>query len=102
MLIGIIDVAGNDLDFCLVVDEKDAELAKKCGEMGMLAWYCATHPEDWEDNEYFTKEDVESFYDLGYCEPTEILLKRYGIPYTIVNPEYNEKDEMIADDYVEV
>jgi uncharacterized membrane protein len=85
----------------LEVAEKDADLAMKCGVKGLDAWYCASHPEDWDDDdECFSREDVDSFYDLGYAEPAEILLKKYGVEYTLLDPEYDENDEVICDDYI--
>lgn len=102
MKIGIIDGAGNDLTFVLEVEEKDADIAMKCGAKGLDAWYCASHPEDWENDEYFTQEDVDSFYDLGYAEPAEMLLERYCVSYKLLDPEYDEDDNLICDAYVEV
>jgi len=101
MRVAIIDGAGNDLSFVLNVPYEDIELTKKLGVEGLLAWYCASHPEDWEDDEYFTRDDVESFYDLGYAEPAMMLLDKHGIKYTLEDVEYDEKDEIVCYDWAE-
>lgn len=87
----------NDLNFSLRIDPKDLKETVDCVDKGMLAWYCATHPEDWEDDDDFSREDIESFYDLGYCEPTEMLLNKRGIQYELLDIEIDDDGEAVAD-----
>ena len=87
----------NDLDFTLVIkDESKKDKVIECMEKGIDAWYGATDPEHYK-GDAFTKEEVEGFYWEGYAEPTEILLKREGIEFELVEDEYNEDGERIAD-----
>ena len=96
----------NNCDFgILLEDAKDAPKAKEYGIAGLRAWYDATSdPEDIEGNEYFTSEEIEGFYGLGYAEPTEMLLRKEGIKFEIVDLQYEDDDEEygepICDDIV--
>lgn len=100
----IFAIQGNtnyDMGFAVIVkNDEDYDRAKKLALIGWDAWWYATNPEDWENNEYFSKEDVESFYDMGYVEPASILLDRESISYEIKTcfdkhgdllPEFKEK-----------
>lgn len=101
MKVAIIDGGGNDLDFVLDVALEDIELTKRLGVKGLLAWYCASHPEDWKDDEDFTRDDVDSFYGLGYAEPAMMLLEKHGIAYTLMDPEYDPDGNLICYDWAE-
>ena len=83
----------NDSDFAFRVKAEDADRAIELSVRGLLAWYCAAHPEDWEDDEDFTREDLESFWDSGYADPARILLDRHGIWYEDVDIEYDTDGE---------
>ncbi len=93
-----------DIGFAVSVNEKDKERAKELIKTAWNAWWYASHPEDWIDNEYFSKEDVASFYESGYSEPTEQILTQAGIDYEIHScfdadgelfPEFNQDYEFI-------
>ena len=93
-----------DIGFAVSVNEKDKERATKLIKIAWNAWWYASHPEDWIDNEYFLKEDVASFYESGYAEPTEQILMQAGIDYEIhpcfdadgeLFPEFNQEYEFI-------
>lgn len=98
MILAIID-AYNDCSFSLkIADESSKETVDKVKKYmleGLDAWYCAAHtPVDYEGT-LFSCEEVANFYDLGYAEPTEILLGRDGIGYELVdmNESSDEDDE---------
>lgn len=98
MKIGYVD--SNDCDFTIVIsDDSQKDKVIKCIEKGIGAWYCATNPEDYDDDA-FTKEEVEGFYWNGYAEPTEALLKREGIEFELVENEYDDDGNLIADEIV--
>ena len=87
----------NDCDFTILIqDESLADKVVDCMLRGIDAWYCAAHPETYDGNDY-TKEEVEGFYWEGYATPTCELLEREGIEYELVDDEYNEDGERIAD-----
>jgi hypothetical protein len=90
MIIAMIDNC-NDCSFAIkIANEAAAEKTKEYMQEGLSAWYCAAHtPIDYE-GEYFSKEEVESFYDAGYAEPTEELLTKNGIEFELVDIEYDE------------
>lgn len=81
----------------LLEDAKDAPKAKEYGIAGLDAWYQATLDPEERDSKYFTAEDIEGFYDLGYAEPTEMLLENDGIEFKIVDLRYADDDEECAD-----
>lgn len=67
---------------------------------GLEAWYCAAHvPVDYE-GKYWTNEDVECFYGMGYAEPTIELLDRFGIEHELVDIEYDENGDIANADEV--
>lgn len=84
-------VSRNNLDIGFglrIMDDKRIDEAKHLALIGYAAWSLATDPEYFEEeygSEYFTKEDVESFYGFGYQEPIEILLERFGIEHEFID-----------------
>lgn len=98
MRIGYTD--DNDCDFTIVIsDDSQKDKVIECIEKGISAWYCATNPEDYDDDA-FTKKEVEGFYWEGYAEPTCELLERAGIKYELVEDEYDEDGRRIVDEIV--
>lgn len=99
MVIAICD--SNNQSFAVKFDDDSVkEQVKTCMKEGLDVWYCAAHvPVDYEGS-LFTKEEVEDFYDLGYAEPTEILLDRLGISYEIADIETDDDDFIINVDEV--
>ena len=90
----------NDLDFTIVInDDSQKDKAIECMEKGIDAWYCAAHPETY-DGDDFTSEEIEGFYWEGYAVPTLELLKREGIEHKLVEDEYDEEGNRIADEIV--
>lgn len=73
-----------DMGFALDFQPEYYEEGKRLAKIGWDAWWCATHPEDWEDESVLTKEYVESCYWDGYMEPAIDLLHDANIPYTEV------------------
>lgn len=98
MIIAITD--SNEDNFAIRFnDPSKADIVADCMERGLGAWYAATDPESYEDD-LFTKEDIEGFYDAGYAEPTMELLKRNGIEFECVDIEYDENNKIIADEVI--
>ncbi len=96
MTIALIDQT-NDCSFAIeIYDASQIELAKELMSAGLSAWYEAAH-ENIEDDEYFTAEEKSAMYDDGYAEPALELLERYGIECKLIDLEYNEDEEPIAD-----
>ena len=94
MILGVVDWQ-NDCNFGIEFDAKEKlELVKKLAIDGLATWYQAAH--DDKTNEYFTKDEVEAFYDSGYAEPTSELLDRYGITHKIVDLKYDENNECVT------
>lgn len=90
----------NDLDFTIeFMDESKKDKVIECMEKGISAWYRATDPENYEGDD-FTIEEVEGFYWDGYAEPTETLLKREGIEFELVENEYANDGNLVADEIV--
>ena len=90
MIIAMLD--NNDCNFAIKFNDKSQK--KKIKEFmraGLSAWYQAAN-EDIEGNEYFTAEEIEGMYDLGYAEPTCELLERNGIEAECIDVEYDEND----------
>ena len=74
-----------DMSFeVLVKNDNQMDVAIRAVKEGWNAWLAATTPEEW-NGEYFTKEEVESFYELGFTEPTQIILDRLQISYEFVS-----------------
>ena len=102
MIIAILD--DNECNFGIKFDDVSLkDKIKEYMEEGLAAWYaaayCAENDEEYE-NDYFTKEEIESFYWAGYAEPTEKLLEKNNIPFESVDLEYNDDDEVINVDEV--
>lgn len=90
MIIALVDNY-NDCSFAVKFDDKTVlEKVKKYMREGLEAWYCAAHEPIDYDGDLFTKSEVASFYDLGYAEPTSILLDRDNIKHEIL--KYNENE----------
>ncbi len=88
----------NDCDFAVKFDDETKENeVRKAIQVGIDTWYEAAHT-DIEGNEYFTKEEIEAFYESGYAEPTCEILDKLGIEYEIVDVEYNDNDEVVCDE----
>lgn len=98
----------NDCNFTVRFDNpEDADKVRQAIKIGIVAWYVAAHDnEDIQDylmdegNEYFTADEIECMYDLGYAEPTTDLLLRWGIDHETLDVEYDEDDNIICDDIV--
>lgn len=95
MLLAVRD--SNECDFGIeFFDESKLELVEKLASAGLGAWYQSAS--DDMKNEYFTEEEIESFYNDGYAEPTSELLDRYDIKYRIVDLEYDAHGNCICDE----
>lgn len=90
MILAMIDEE-NDCSFAVMfANETTKEKVEEYMREGLDAWHCAADvPVDYE-GKYWTNEDVECFFDLGYAEPTAELLDRFGIEHEIVDIEYDE------------
>ena len=96
----------NDLSFeILIKNDNQLGTAIKAVQEGWDAWNAATNPDDWE-GKYFNKDDVESFYNIGFTEPAQILLDRLNIEYECIscydddgewNGKYNVSDAIFID-----
>lgn len=96
MVLAITD--SNDCDFAIrFPDVSLKDMVRGCMLIGLEAWYAAAHPETWERNEW-DKEEVESFYGLGYAEPTMKLLDRHGIDYECFGIEFDEDENVVDED----
>lgn len=96
MILGVLD--SNDCDFGIKFEDADKlDLVKKLARDGLATWYQAAHIDEDEENEHFTKEEVEAFYGSDYAEPTSELLDRYGIEHEIINLEFNDDGECITE-----
>lgn len=85
MTIAIYD--SNDCNFAIrFSDESLKGKVIEYMKAGLEAWYSAAH-EDYDDNKYFTKEEIGGFYWAGYAEPTCELLDRDNIKYEILDIE---------------
>ena len=103
MLIGLFDPL-NNCDFAFrVPDNVDIELVKDLMEDGLGAWYAAAvgQGETIEDSKYFTKEEIATFYAVGYAEPAEILMQRNHIPFAVEKLEYDPLGNPICDDFID-
>lgn len=90
----------NDCNFTVRFDNpEDADKVRQAIIIGIDAWYMAAH-DNIEGNEYFTADEIESTYYLGYTEPTTDLLLRWGIDHETLDVEYDEDDNVICDDIV--
>lgn len=49
------------------------------------------------ENDYFSPDEVDGFYDLGYVEPPMLLLERFGIAFKRCEMEYDNDGEPICD-----
>lgn len=98
----------NDCNFTVRFDNpEDADKVRQAIIIGIDTWYVAAHDnEDIQDylmdegNEYFTADDIEGAYYLGYADLTTDLLLRCGIDHEILDVEYDEDDHVICDDIV--
>ena len=98
MIIGICD--SNDSNFAVEVDKNvNIELVKSLMVEGLDSWYASAH-DDIDPTEHFSVDDIEGFYDLGYSEPTQFLLKRYGINYKILDLLTDDDDNYICDELI--
>lgn len=89
-------VDGNACDFCLAIeDDSKVDLAKELIQAGVDAWYQAA--DENHENEYFSPEEIEGFYDFGYAEPSMLLLERFGIAFQHCEMEYNWEGEPVCD-----
>lgn len=91
----------NDCSFAIkFADEAAKEKVEEYMREGLEAWYCAAHvPVDY-DGKFWTNEDVECFYGMGYAEPTMELLQRDGIEGECVDIEYDDEGNIINADIV--
>lgn len=90
----------NDCNFIVRFDNpEDADKVRQAIIIGIDAWYMAAH-DNIEGNEYFTADEIEGAYYLGYTEPTTDLLLRWGIDHETLDVEYDEDDNVICDDIV--
>ena len=88
MVIGYSD--DNDLCFAIKIPYNNArDRVTEAIKVGVSAWYEAAH-DDIEPNEYFTTEDIEGFYEIGYAEPTIELLDRWNIEYEFISLDDDE------------
>ena len=96
----MIDVQ-NDCSFAIkFTNEAAKEKVEEYMREGLDAWYCAAHvPVDY-NGKYWSKEDVEGFYWLGYAEPTCELLDRDGIEHEVIDIEYDEDENVVGADEV--
>ena len=94
MLLAVLD--GNECNFGIMFkNESKLDEIKKLAKAGLGAWYQAAN-DDYE-NEYFTADEIEGFYNSGYAEPTEELLEKFNIEAEIVDLDFNSNDEAICD-----
>lgn len=105
MIIAYVD--SNDCDFAVKFDNVNyVGQVKKAIKEGIGAWYEASYYEanrfDYDDdaNEYFSVEELKSYYYSGYAEPTSDLLSKWGIEHEIVSVEFDEDGKVICDDIV--
>ena len=85
MIIALVDNY-NDCSFAVKFDDKTVlEKVKKYMREGLEAWYCAAHEPIDYDGDLFTEAEIESFYDLGYAEPTSMLLDKDNIKHEIMD-----------------
>lgn len=90
----------NDCSFAIkFADEKAKEKVIEFMEKGLDAWYEAAH-DNIEDDEYFTADEKESFYWVGYAEPTLELMKRNGIEGDCTDIEYDDNRNVVNADMV--
>lgn len=85
-----------DMGFALDFSMENYQKGKNLATIGWDAWWCATHPEDWEGESVLTKEEVESCYNLGYMDMALELLDKAEIPYIKVNC-HDENGDFDAD-----
>jgi len=95
----------NECNFAIrFEDESLKDKVRQYMQEGMTAWYCAAwsaeERKEYFEETYFTNEEVEGFYELGYTEPTCILLDRYGIKYELVDIKYNKNGEPVNVDEI--
>lgn len=94
----IAHIDDNDCNFVVEFkNETDAPKVREAIKAGISAWYEAAH-DTIEDNEYWDKEEIISFYNDGYAEPTVELLDRWGIEHKILDVEYDRNDNVIGVD----
>ena len=99
MIVAYMD--GNDCDFGVKVAEgTNVEMLKMLIKGGVEAWYAAADTPV-EETDFFTAEEVEGFYYLGYAEPTSMLLTRCGIEHEIVDLEFDSEGNAICDEIVD-
>ena len=90
MTIAIIDEL-NDCSFAVRFEDKTkADIVRKAMIDGLDAWYAAA--EETAESDVFTRAELDSFYNLGYAEPTMILLDKAGIEYAIEDVHYVMED----------
>lgn len=83
-------------------DVSAKEKVKECMQKGLTAWFLAANPEaldEWNDDAW-TKEEIENFYQAGYSEPTCELLNRYSIKHECIDVEFDKDDNVINADEV--
>ena len=92
MFIGVQSSMNPDMGFVVEVNERIEE-AKELIKVGFEAWFAAT--DDYKPNPYYTEEDLATWYDMGYAEPSVILLDRNGIPHSDVYTCFDEDGEFV-------
>ena len=98
MIIAILD--SNECNFAVKFnDESQKEKVIEYMKGGLDSWY-GTSCDEIEDNKYFTAEEIEGFFQLGYAEPTEELLVRNGIEAEVIDVEYDDDGKVINADKV--
>lgn len=100
----LVSNTNSDIGFGLrIKDDEMYEEAKRLAQIGYAAWSDATDPDYFVEKygeKYFTKGDVESFYWMGYQEPTDMILDRYGIEHEFVECFDKESKSIIQDDVI--
>jgi len=106
MIFGLLDDL-NHCDFALRVDAYTADdkiccsLVEAAMYHGLELWYEAAHDVIRDDDPDFTKEEIAAFYDLGYAEPTSLLLDKRHIPHSIEDLEFDNNGNPVCDIVVE-
>lgn len=99
MVIALVDPY-NDCSFAVeFTDLSVKEQVENYMREGLSAWYSATDPDKY-NGDLFTIEEITSFYECGYAEPTEILLEKNHISYKLVDIETDNEDYIINADII--
>ena len=100
MVIAMLDCL-NECNFAVkFADKAQEEKVEELMRAGLRAWYAAANDPNDYDEEYFTSEEIQELYCVGYAEPTMELLERYGIDAEIIDVKYDKNDEVINADEI--